>query len=344
MVAVKNRDAERFIAAPPAPVFLFLVHGSDAGLARERALRIAEKRVDDRRDPFQCVEMSGDAIAADPLSLLDEANTTPLFGGRRAVLADVGSKSIAPAVERLIAAPPKDCSVILIAGALKRDAPLRKLVENAKLGASIECYPDSEQDLHALIDSTLHEAGLSITPEARGLLQSALGEDRLMSRSELSKLTLYMRGRAKIEAGDVENIVAHASNIAADRVVLDAFSGEAGAAGAAFDHILSSGGDASQLVGSALRYALALHRARLAVDREGRLDAGVNILTRSGWGFSHRAMLEHHLKSWSAAKIKGVAEMLRDAQQRARANANIAEMEANRALIRVAREAVRRRA
>jgi DNA polymerase-3 subunit delta len=341
MVAVKNRDAERFVAAPPDSVFVFLVHGADAGLARERALRILEKRVDDRRNPFQCVEIGGDAIAADPLILLDEANTIPLFGGRRAIFVEVGGKSIAPAVERLLAAPPKDCSVVLTAGALRRDAPLRKLIESAKHGAAIECYPDSEQDLHALIDSTLHEAGLSISPEARGLLQTALGEDRLMSRSELSKLLLYMRDRDRVEAEDVENVVAHASNIAGDRLVLDAFSGRTPAAGAAFDHVLASGGDASQLLGGALRYALALHRARLSVDRDGRLETGVNLLTRSGWGFGHRAMLEWHLKHWSAERVEHLFEMLRVAQRRARANAGVAEMEAGRALMRIARAASR---
>ncbi|PWB82684.1 MAG: DNA polymerase III subunit delta [Methylocystaceae bacterium] len=342
MVAVKNRDAERFVKALPAPLFLFLVHGSDAGLVRERALRLVEQRVDDRRDPFQCVEMSGDAVAADPLSLLDEANTVPLFGGRRAILVETGAKSIASAIEHLLSAPPQDCSVVLTAGALKRDAPLRKLIENAKQGAAIECYPDTEQDLHALIDSTLHEAGLAITPEARGLLQSALGEDRRMSRSELAKLLLYKHGAEKIEARDVEDIVAHASNIAADRLVLDAFSGEASAAGEGLDHVVATGGDAAQLLGGALRYALALHRARSTVDREGRLDAGVNILTRGGWGFSHRAMLEHHLKIWPAAKVAGLVELLREAQQRARANAGVAEMEAGRALLRIALQAGRR--
>jgi DNA polymerase-3 subunit delta len=53
-------------------------------------------------------------------------------------------------------------------------------------------------------------------------------------------------------------------------------------------------------------------------------------------------MLESHLKNWPAAKVEGLIDMLRAAQQRARANANVAEMEAGRALIRVAREAVRR--
>lgn len=342
MVAVKNRDAERFVKAPPAPIFLFLVYGSDTGLVRERALRIVEQRVADRRDPFQFVEMSGDAVAADPLSLLDEANTVPLFGGRRAILVETGAKSIAAAIERLLAAPPSDCSIVLTAGALKRDAPLRKLIENAKQGAAIECFPDTEQDLQALIDSTLREAGLVATPEARHLLQTALGEDRRMSRSELAKLLLYKHGQEKVDAQDVENIIAHASNIAADRLVLGAFSGEASAAGEAFDQLIAAGGDAGQLIGSALRYALTLHRARLTVDREGRLDAGVNILTRGGWGFSHRAMLEHHLKIWTAAKIAGTIAPLQSAQQRARANAALAEMEAARALMRIAAQAGRR--
>ena len=210
MTAVKKGDAEGFVEAPPAPVFLFLLHGADAGLARERALRLVSRRVDDRHDPFQFVEMSGDAIAADPLALVDEANTVGLFGGRRAVLVETGAKSVAPVIEMLLAAPPKDCSVILTTGALRKDAPLRKLVEGAKLGAAIECSQDSDADLNTLIDGFLAAERLAISNEARALLQAALGEDRLMSRAELQKLALYMRGRERVEAEDVTEIVAHA--------------------------------------------------------------------------------------------------------------------------------------
>jgi len=188
MAAVKKSEAEGFVDSPPRQYFLFLLHGSDAGLVRERAFRIVARRVDDRHDPFQFVEMSGDAIAADPLALLDEANTAPLLGGRRAVLVESGAKSIAPAIERLLAAPPSDCSVIVTAGLLRRDAPLRKLIEGAKAGAGVECSPDGEGDVTALIDATIKEAGLAAAPEARALLRAALGEDRMMRRSELYKL------------------------------------------------------------------------------------------------------------------------------------------------------------
>ena len=163
---------------------------------------------------------------------------------------------------------------MLTAGALKRDAPLRKLIEPSKIAAAIECNPDDEQDLHALIDNSLREAGFSVTPEARLLLQAALGEDRRMSRSELAKLMLYKHGASAIEAGDVEDIVAHASNIASDRLVLDAFSGQADAAGEAFDRAVAGGGDAGHAwTARCVTRWRCIARGSLWIARGGRISA-----------------------------------------------------------------------
>jgi DNA polymerase III subunit delta len=341
-VEVRKGDAERFVEAPPPQFFLFLVHGADAGLVRERALRIAKARVDDRKDPFQFVELSGDAVSGDPLLLLDEANTVPLFGGRRAILVEAGAKSVLAAIESLIAAPPQACSVIVTAGALKWDAPLRKLVEGDRQGASIECKPDSEQDLSDLVEKSLKHAGLTASEQARALLLAALGEDRLMSRAELDKLILYMHGRARVEADDVEAIVAHASTMAMDKVVLDAFSGDLSAAGAELNSALAQGADAGQLIVTALRYALALHRGRLAGDAEGRPEAGVQMLKRAGFSTVDARVLTAHLRNWSTRRIGALIEPLRQSQTRARAHADTARMEAARALMTIAREGRRR--
>jgi DNA polymerase-3 subunit delta len=335
MVAVKRGGEERFIEAPPPSVFLFLLHGADAGLARERALALAAKRVD-RRDPFQFLELSGDAVAADPLRLLDEANSVPMFGGDRAILIEAGSKNLTPALEALLSAPPAACSVIVTAGALRKDAALRKLVEGAKFGAAIECQPDSELDLAALIDHTLRDAGLMVTPEARHLLQSSLGEDRMMSRAELEKLVLYLHGRDRVEPEDVEAIVAHASHVATDRLVLQAFSGDGKAVGEELETLVAQG-DGPQALMTAMRYALALHRARLAADRDGRVEAGFTALQRAGFGFAHRAMMESHIRLWTAPRLLTLIEELRAAQTRARARSDIAGLETSRALMLIAR-------
>jgi len=333
MVAIKKSDAEKFLAAPPAAVFLFLLHGADAGLVRESALRIVARRVDDRHDPFQYIELSGDTIAGDPLTLVDEANTIPMFGGRRAILVDTTAKSIAPAIEMLLAAPPQDCAIIVTAGALRKDAPLRKLCEGAKSAAAIDCAPDSEADVRALIDKSLAEAGLAIAPEARALLQEALGEDRMMSRAELQKLALYMHGRDEIEAADVATIVAHASTLATDAATLDAFSGEMRAAGADFDDALAKGADPTQMIANALRYALSLHR--------GRIAGGAMTVKRGGFFSAPDRIIETHLKLWSAQRLLAIVETLRAAQTRARAHADMAPVEAARALMNIARTAGR---
>jgi DNA polymerase-3 subunit delta len=338
MSAVKSSDAEKYVAAPPDNIFLFLVFGPDAGMVRERALTLVSKRIDDRHDPFQFVEMSGDDVAADPLTLLDEANTRPLFGGRRALLVETGAKSVITSVTTLISAPPEECTIILTAGALRKDSPLRKLVEGARRGAAIECEADTDQDLNALIDRSLREADLVASPEARELLAGALGEDRLMSRAELAKLALYMHGREHVDAEDVEAIVAHAARVASDRVVAAAFAGEAATT---MDSYFAQGGDATSLLAGALRYVIALHRARLAMEREGgRIDPGMTAMMRAGFGFvMHRALIEAQLRAWTSTRAGGLIEPLRDAQTRARAHADSARMEAERALWRVAKAA-----
>jgi DNA polymerase-3 subunit delta len=333
MVAIKKNDVERFVAAPPDNLFLFLLHGADAGLVRESALRLVGRRVDDRHDPFQFVELSGDAVAADPLTLIDEANTAPLFGGRRALLVEAGAKSCVDAIEMLLRAPPVDCSVIVTAGALRKDAPLRKLVEGSKLGAALDCAPDSDADVAALIEKGLAEAALAIAPEARALLQAALGEDRLMSRAELQKLVLYMDGRGRIEAADVAEIVAHASSIATDAATLEAFSGDMRAAGAELDDALTKGADATQLISGALRYAISLHR--------GRVAGGVLAVKRGGFFSVPDRIIEAHLKRWSLERLLQTIERLRAAQTRARARAELAHVEAARAFMNVARAASR---
>src|SRR5262249_9142097 len=149
----------------------------------------------------------------------------PLFGGRRAVWVRGGSRSFVAAVEALAAAASLDCRGVIEAGDLKRGAPLRAFCERAPHIAVLPCYVDAERGLARLIDDEMRAAGLTIAPDARTLLTSLLGGDRLASRSELRKLTLYAHGQARIEIDDVMAVVADASMLALDALVDAAFAG-----------------------------------------------------------------------------------------------------------------------
>ena len=189
MTALKTQDIDRFVAKPTAPIVL--VYGSDAGLVRERVEALIKTSVDDPNDPFSVAKIESEELSVNPGKLADEANTVPLFGGRRAVLLKISSRhNVLPSIEAVLDNPPKDCRVIIEAGELRKTAPLRGLVEKAKAAAAIACYPDRAQDLARLIDQEMSEAELTIAPDARAALLELLGGDRLASRSEIRKLAL----------------------------------------------------------------------------------------------------------------------------------------------------------
>ncbi len=123
MVALKAAEVDRFVARPDPALPIVLVFGPDAGLVRERAEALIRKSVDDPEDPFALARLDGDDLSGEPARLIEEANTIPLFGGRRAIWVKAGSRNFAPAVEALVASPSPDCRVVIEAGDLKRSAP-----------------------------------------------------------------------------------------------------------------------------------------------------------------------------------------------------------------------------
>src|SRR5262249_25505755 len=127
--------------------------------------------------------------------------------------------------EALAAAPSPDCRVVIEAGDLKRGAPLRSFCERAPNIAALPCYVDAEREIARLIDEEMRDAGLTIAPDARTLLTSLLGGDRLASRSEIRKLALYAHGKERVEVDDVMAVAADASMLALDALIDAAFTG-----------------------------------------------------------------------------------------------------------------------
>src|SRR6476620_12801511 len=122
MVALKGADIDKFVARPDPTRPIMLVFGPDAGLVRERADALVRASVDDPKDPFQLARLDGDELASEPTRLVEEANTIPLFGGRRAVWVKGGTRNFTPAVEVLLANAPRECRVVIEAGELRKNA------------------------------------------------------------------------------------------------------------------------------------------------------------------------------------------------------------------------------
>jgi DNA polymerase-3 subunit delta len=333
MAAIKAADVDGFVARPDPARPVVLVFGPDSGLVSERVNALIKASVDDVSDPFALARLEGEQLAADPARLVEEAQTIPLFGGRRAVWVKAGSRNIAPAVEALLGVAVAECRVVIEAGDLRRNAPLRTLCERAKNAVALPCYADGERERARLIDDEMRAAGLTLAPDARALLIPLLGGDRQASRNEIRKLTLYARGHGQVGIDDVMAVVSDASALALDDIVDAAFAGRPAELETQLGKARTAGSTAGSILFNAQRQLAQLHKWRIAIE-EGSpfsLDA-----MQPPLHFRRKTLIEAALKGWSAARLSTAMAELADAVLESRRKPALADTIAERALLAIA--------
>lgn len=340
MVAIRSREADRFLARDATGFLAYLVFGTDVGLVSERVRTLVKLLVDDPADPFQVVRLRGDEVASDPGRLADEVDTVPMFGGRRVVTIDGAGRDLTPALTYHLASG-TGTPVIIEAGGLKKDAALRKLVERARTAVAIECFPDEERDVVQLIEMEVEAAGLAIDQDAKAMLAGLLGADRLASRGEIAKLTLYAHGHASITAADVEAVVADAAAQATDALVDATFAGDMLAMELAGRRVLTGAVESGLFLGTALRHAMWLHRASLDIAGGGSLDHAMSQSGRAGISPLRRSAVERQLRTARHETLGLAVIRLGEAVGRARREPLLAQSLAQRTLWTIARSAQR---
>ena len=338
MVALKTADIEKFLARPDPARPVVLVYGPDAGLVSERVNSLIKASVDDVNDPFSLVRLEAEDLSANPARLVEEAQTIPLFGGRRAVWAKASSRNIAAAVEAVLALPSSECRVVIEAGDLRRNAPLRVVCERAKNAAALPCYADTERDLARLIDSEMREAELTLKPDARAMLIPLLGGDRVASRNELRKLALYARARGEVDVEDVTAVVSDASALALDELIDTAFAGRLAELEAQLAKVRAAGSPVGSIFFAAQRQLAQLHRWRTAIESGAPFSIDS---VQPPLHFRRKTLVEAALKQWNAARLLAAMTELADAVLASRKMPALADTIAERALLSLATKARR---
>src|ERR1700684_3276322 len=333
MTAVKPAEVDAFVARPDPKRPVVLVFGPDSGLVSERANALIKSAVDDVNDPFALARLDGEDLSAEPSRLVEEAQTIPLFGGKRAVWVKAGSRNIAAAVEPLLALSTLECRVVIEAGDLRRNAPLRSLCEKAKNAAALPCYADNERARTRLIDDEMREAGLKLAPDARAMLIPLLGGDRQASRNEIAKLALYARGRDLVGVDDVAAVVSDASALALDDIVDATFAGRPAELETQLGKARLAGTAAGSILFAVQRQVAQLHKWRTAIEA----GAGFSLdALQPPVNFRRKDAIAAALRLWSEARLLVAMNELADAVLQSRRNADLADTIAERALLAIA--------
>lgn len=337
MTAVKAADVDRAIARRDPEANLLLFYGPDTGRVAERARLTARAAVANPDDPFQLIRIDGDTLADEPARLVDEASTFGLFGGTRAIWVRPTGRNIAAAVTACLDVTLVDTVVVVEAGDLAKNAPLRVLCEGSRRALALPCYADEARDIATVISDTLRLHGLGIAPEARDLLADNLGGDRLATRSELEKLALYAHGGGTVSLDDVEAIVSDVSGPSFDAAIDAAFTGDREGLDASLGVLSRHGNSPAATLALALRHGLTLLGA-LARASEGQ---DVESLVR-GWRglhFRRRPLLTLQIRLWSEAQLARAVDTLQEAVLLSRRSAALADAAAGHAMFTVAARA-----
>jgi DNA polymerase-3 subunit delta len=304
MTFIPHERADLYLQTPNASHFLFLIFGVNQGLVVERSKILISSKSAKTMNCDDITNMAGDAIASDPLSVIDEVNSFDLFDNRpKSIRITLGSKSIIPALEVLIRNPPLNRIILIQAGDLRPDSMLRRWFETQRAAISIECRPDEASDLQELIIKEISAACATLDREAYEFLIGHLGEDRLLNRSEVEKILLYTKGMKSITLEHVSDILPDFTMVDTNTLVDEAFAGNVLAVLQQLSKSSVRSLDRSRLFLVTLHYALSLHRGRAELEAGIPIDAALrSFLSQTNRG-APRATAMTRLQNCTSAQI-----------------------------------------
>ncbi len=326
MASLKPRDIEPFLKKPDFSRAVILLYGPDAGLVSERADVLAQKSGVDLKDPFCLIRMNADDAASDTARIADEAHTIGMFGGKRLIRISGNTRhDLAKAVKPVLDTPPEDAIIIIEAGDLKKTAGLRKQLESNPASLAIPCYQDTDAAVEQLINEEIVSKGLKIDRDTRLLLKSMLGDNRMVSRGELSKLAIYCEGKDSVTADEIHEIVGDASKLVMDDVIDATSTGDAAKLQAVLPKAIEAGNAPDIILLGLLRHFQMLQSARSKVELNRQVTSNVIAGMRPPIHFARKNAVTTAVNIWTLDRLTRALVRLDKAMLECRQKSGIAQ-------------------
>jgi DNA polymerase-3 subunit delta len=330
---------EGFLRRPDPAIRAVLLYGPDGGLVRERAETVARTICPDLRDPFRVAELAAASLAGDPARLTDEAAQMSLVGGRRVIRVRDAGDALAPLFARFLAdAAGGDTLVVAEAGDLPARSALRRAFDESPMAAAIGCYPDSARGLAQVIREAFAAHRIGASRDAIEFLVGHLGGDRLLTRAELEKLTLYAGDGGHVGLDEARAVVADSAALSLDDAILAAAEGDGAALDRALARVFQEGESPVSVIRALLRHLQRLHllAARIAAGRSA--EEAIRA-ARPPIFFKQQDSYRRQLARWSEARLRRALDRVAEAEFRMKLTGLPAETICREALFALAQEA-----
>src|SRR5439155_24554087 len=199
-----------------------------------------------------------------------------LMGGRRIVRVREAGDALAAIFARFLAEPVGgDTLVVAEAGDLTARSALRRAFDDAPGAAAIGCYPDSARDLAQVIRDAFAAHRVGASRDATDFLVQHLGEDRLLTRAELEKLTLYAGDGGHIELDEARAVISDSAALSLDDALLAAAEGDAAALDRALSRVFQEGESPVTVIRALLRHLQRLHLLAARIAGGGSVEDAI---------------------------------------------------------------------
>ena len=248
-----------FLQRPDPAIRAVLLYGPDAGLVRERADTLARTVCPDLSDPFRIADLNGGMLTGDPARLADEAAQLSLTGGRRVVRVRGAADGLARLFAGFLGDLPGEALVVTEAGELSAGSALRRGFEASPRAAAIGCYPDAPRDRAGVVRDSLAAHHVTASRDAMHYLVEHLGGDRLLTRSELDKLSLYAGEGGRVELEDALLSIGDSAALDLDDAVMAAAEGDTARLERVLGRVFQEGESPVSVIRALLRHLQRLH-------------------------------------------------------------------------------------
>jgi DNA polymerase-3 subunit delta len=321
---------------------LYLLYGPDEAASRALSARLGVALGAEA----ERVDLTGQIVKGDPARLADEAASISLFGGRRWIRLDPAGDESLDAITALLEAPAAGNPVVAIAGTLRKDSKLLKLVQGSRAALAHVSYLPEGRDADQLVVALGRELGLQLRPEVARRLASATGGDRALISGELEKLALYLDAapdRLKpVEHDALDALGAATEEGDLSRLSHAVFAGQPALADAELARLAGEGIEGITVLRALGRRALQLAQLRGQMAQGESIDRVMETAGRAIF-WKERDQIVQELGRWTPERLATAIQRLAEAERQVKAPGYPGHALVEEELLTIARAAERRR-
>ena len=309
MTILKEPALESFFKSGAQSLKAVLFYGQDEGLIEECRQKATLSVVPDAKDSFNIVDLDASNVVADSSLLFSEADSVSLLGGggRRVIRIRNADNKLSSVMKDYLATCKSDALIVVTAPMLAKGTSLRTLFEKAGNAGVFSCYADDGERLKRLAMQTLRENGLTASSDVIDAIADNLGADRMVSRSELAKLVMYMGERKTVTTDDVAACIGDASFLSIDNFLYALSAGNFELSQKTLEKLYAEGQAPIALLRAATAHFKRFHQAQGKISNGESVDSAMNALRLN---FKRKDDFKAQLKIWSLPKISRALDIL----------------------------------